>query len=180
MAARAPVARNDSGPPGGTKETTMSAASPSTVRKLLGALALGSVVAAAPAAAELAAWDQARVTAIAGQWADAADAWQQALRDQPGGQIGSGDAEQAFGLGQKAEALHVQTRALAGHLAKGEGYDKTRNYYRDVKELVDDSDELAQRAELDEPTMDAWAKVVDLQRQIAPYYDPKADAETAP
>jgi hypothetical protein len=35
----------------------------------------------------------------------------------------------------------------------------------------------AQRSELLEPTMDAFANVADLQRQLAPYYDPKANTE---
>ena len=40
--------------------------------------------------------------------------------------------------------------------------------------MADDIEEEAQQSSLDEPTMDAWAKVADLLRQIAPYYDPKA------
>lgn len=144
------------------------------------ALATCSVFAfVTPAFAELAAWDQARATSIARQLADSADAWEQQVRDQPGGQVGSGDAQQVFGLDQKAVALREQTRALAGHLEKGEGQAKTKDYYRDVKELMDDTDQLAQRAELEEPVMDAWAKLIDLQRQLAPYYDPKADTEAA-
>jgi hypothetical protein len=148
------------------------------IRKLvLGVTAACGVILAIPVAAELAAWDQARATAIAQQLADAADAWELAVREQPGGEVGSGDAQEQLGLAGKARALREQTRALAGHLAKGEDHDKTRNYYRDVKELVDDTEEMAQRAELDEPTMDAWAKVADLQRQLAPYYDAKANEE---
>jgi len=34
----------------------------------------------------------------------------------------------------------------------------------------------AQQAALDEPTMDAWAKVADAMRRIAPYYDPHSNA----
>ena len=143
----------------------------------IGLAALAIVALATPAAAELAAWDQARATAIAQQLADAADAWELAVREQPGGAVGSGDAQEEFGLAGKARALREQTRALAGHLAAGKGHDETRNLYRDVKELADDTAEIAQRAELDEPTMDAWAKVADLQRQLAPYYDPKANEE---
>ena len=70
--------------------------------------------------------------------------------------------------------LHEQSRALAAHLAKGKGHDETRNMYRSLKEIVDDTEVQARRTELDEPTLDAWAKVADLLRQIAPYYDPKA------
>ena len=131
---------------------------------------LSFALSAAPAAAELATWDQTRVTGLAQQLAQACDAWEQAVREQPG----AGAEASEFGLGMKARGLQEQSQALAGHLAKGEGHDETRNYYRSLKELIDDTEEMAQRSELDEPTMDAWAKVDDLQRQVAPYYDPKA------
>ena len=141
---------------------------------LLGLTALASIAFATPARSELAKWDQARVTAIAQALATASDAWQQAVRRQPGEQIGSGSAQEEFGLVKKAQVLKEQSDALAGHLAKGKGHDETRNYYRSLKEVADDIEVQAQQAELDEPTMDAWAKVADLMRQIAPYYDPKA------
>lgn len=143
---------------------------------LLGLAAFVTTLSASPATAELATWDQARVTKVAQELAAASDAWQQAVRRQPGEQIGSGAAQQEFGLVQKAQLLKEQSQALAGHLAKGKGHDETRNYYRSLKEVVDDIEVQAQQAELDEPTMDAWAKVADLLRQIAPYYDPKADS----
>jgi hypothetical protein len=66
---------------------------------------------------------------------------------------------------------------LAAHLAKGEGYDETHDLYRSLKEVVDDTQVQVKRSPLQEPVMDAWAKVADAMRQIAPYYDPKADAE---
>jgi hypothetical protein len=127
------------------------------------------------AAAELAAWDQDRVTGIAKELAKACDAWQLAIREQPGEQIGSGNAQQEFGMVQKAQLMKEQSQALAGHLEKGKGHDETRNYYRSLKEVMDDTQVQAQQSMLDEPTMDAWAKVADLMRQIAPYYDPKAN-----
>ena len=127
-----------------------------------------------PACAELAKWDQGHVTEIAQQLAKACDAWLLAVREQPGEQIGSGVAAEGFGLVQKAQLLHEQSRALAAHLAKGKGQDETRNLHRSLKETVDDTEVEAKREFLDETTLDAWAKVADLLRQIAPYYDPKA------
>jgi len=144
-------------------------------------LALAAGLAAlfsSPAGAELATWDQARVTAIAQQLAAACDAWEQALRRQPGEAIGSGRAEEGFGLGQQARVLREQSRALAAHLEAGKGHDQTVHEYQSLKEVVDDTEVEAQRAALDEPTLDAWAGVADLLRQIAPYYDPKALGET--
>lgn len=130
---------------------------------------------ALPAAADLAPWDQGRATGIAQQLASACDGFEQAVRKQPGiGQIGSGSAGEGFGLGQNARMLKERSQALAGHLAKGKGHDDTRNEWRSLREVADDVEENAQRTQLDEPTMDAWAKVADLMRQLAPYYDPKA------
>jgi hypothetical protein len=131
-----------------------------------------------PAAADLAAWDQGRATGIAKQLADACNAFEVAVLKQPGmDQVGEGSAGEGSELIQKSRTLREQSLALAGHLEKGKGHDETRNYWRGLKELSDDVSESAERAALDEPTMDAWAKVQDLMRQLAPYYDPKALTE---
>lgn len=160
------------------------------VRKLvlgklfIGLAACGVILALAsvrPAAAELATWDQGAVTALANELVEATTAWQLAIRQQPGGGevVGSGDSQQQFGLVYKSRALQEQAQALAGHLAKGEGHDKTRNYYRSFKEMSDDSVVLVGQSELDEPTLAAWNKVLEIQHKIAPYYDPKADAASS-
>lgn len=141
-------------------------------------LALGAVlIAATPSAADLAKWDQAAVTGIAKQLPAATERVQTALRDEPAQTIGSGDAGTSFGLQQNARRLHEQGMALAKHLEAGKGYEETRNLYRSFKEIWDDTMVNAQRSELPEPTMDAFAKVDDLVRQLAPYYDPKASGD---
>lgn len=145
--------------------------------RLFASAAAVAVMAASPALAELASWDQDRVTSIAKELSAATDAWWQAVRNQPEtGVVGSGDAQDGSSMVDEARTLHEQAQALAGHLANGKGHDQTRNVYRDLEEIVDDQEVQAQRAELDEPTMDAWAKVADAMRQLAPYYDPKAGA----
>ena len=145
----------------------------SEIRRLALILAAAACL-ATPASAELAKWDQARVTSIAQQLATACDAFWQAVQRQPGGAIGSGDAGHVFGMQNETRTMTEQSRALAAHLAAGNGYEPTRNEYRGLKEMADDIEEEAQQSSLDEPTMDAWAKLADLLRQIAPYYDPKA------
>src|SRR5574338_448074 len=125
------------------------------------------------AAADLAPWDQARVTGIAKQLANACDAFDQAVRQQPGmGDLGAGQAEMGLSLGGRAQALREQSQALADHLEKGKGHDPTRNEWRSLREIADDVEERAQRHELDDPTLAAWARVADLMRQLAPYYAP--------
>jgi hypothetical protein len=59
---------------------------------------------------------------------------------------------------------------LAAHLAKGKDRGQTLDYYRGLKEVTDDTQEFASRNPLDEPSLDAWAKVADGMRQLAPYY----------
>ena len=136
----------------------------------------GLTLAAMQAAAGLATWDQARVTSIAQDLAKACEGWWTATRQQGGDTVGSGDAMDANSIGNKARVLQEMSASLANHLKEGWGHDKTADLYRSLKEVVDDTEQAAQRAELDEPTMDAWAKVADAVRQIAPYYDPNADA----
>ena len=128
-----------------------------------------------PAGADLAQWDQARVTGIAQQLAAACEAWEKAVREQPGGgELGSGDARDFLVMQQRSRFLREQSASLARHLQDGKGHDQTVHSYQALKEGADDTEEAAQRASLAEPTLDAWAKVSDLLRQIAPYYDPKA------
>jgi hypothetical protein len=131
-----------------------------------------AAVSATPAAADLAAWDQARVTSIAQDLATASEAWWQALRRQP---AFVGDAMDENSLLGKSRVLQEMSASLASHTKEGQGHDKTVDQYKSMKEIVDDTEVLAQQAALDEPTMDAWAKVADAMRRIAPYYDPKAD-----
>jgi hypothetical protein len=149
------------------------------VRKLFGSAALVATLVAtlvaAPAGADLAKWDQARVTGIAQQLAAACDAWEEAVRGQPdGARLGSGDAEDYLEMQQRSRFLREQSASLAAHLKDGKGREQTVHSYQALKEGVDDTEEAARRAFLAGPSLDAWSTVADLLRQIAPYYDPKA------
>lgn len=135
------------------------------------------LLAAFSAHADLAKWDQARVTELAQQLSKAADGWQQAILDQDPEQLGSGNAEAGLRITNRARFLQDQARTLAEHLKKGEGYEKTRGLYDSLMEAVRDTQEDADQMQLDQPATDAWAKVSDLLRQIGPYYDPKAGDE---
>jgi hypothetical protein len=148
-----------------------------TVAKLVG-LGLGiTLLGSTPGAADLAKWDQAVVTGIAKQLPDATERLQNVLRDEPAQTIGSGDTESFLGLQQQARRLHEQGTMLDKHLQAGKGHDETLDYYRTFREVWDDTMVNARRSELPEPTMDAFARVEDLLRQLAPYYDPKASVD---
>jgi len=131
-----------------------------------------AVAVAAPSHADPAKWDQAKITSIAQQLVPAAQAWELAARQQGPGTIGA--AEEQGSLPMKARTLREMSEGLADHLAKGEGHDKTLDQYKSMREVADDTEEMAQRSELQAPTIAAWSKIADLLRQIAPYYDPKA------
>lgn len=145
---------------------------------LFGVVAAIAALSASPATADLKAWDQAGVTAIAQKLVPASDAFWQAMRGQPGDTIGSGEAGANADLQSKARTLTEMTQGLAGQLAKGHGYDKTLDMYKSMKELVDDilTDEMFDS--MVKPTADAWANFHGLMKQIAPYYDPKAPGDT--
>ena len=109
------------------------------------------------------------------QLASACEAWEKVVREQPGGdRMGSGDAQGYLVMQQRSRFLREQSASLAAHLKDGKGHDQTVHSYQALKEGADDTEEAAQRAPLAGPTLDAWARVADLLRQIAPYYDPKA------
>ena len=122
------------------------------------ALALGPAL---PAAGAPAAWDQAKVTSLAAQLGDAARAFQAAvLREPVAGPRLQGNAR----------TISEQSQMLGTHLAKGDGKDKTRDYFRGLKEAADDTVELQSQAAFGELTASTWSKVADLVSQLAAYY----------
>jgi hypothetical protein len=143
------------------------------IGKQIGFAAVFTLLAAGVASAQLATWDQARVTEIAKTLATAAQGWETQTREAVAGSMLP--AEEPDSLPGRARVLREMSDSLAAHLAKGDGYDKTKDQYRSIREVADDTEEAAQRSPLEEPVMDAWAKVADALRQIAPYYDPKAN-----
>jgi hypothetical protein len=127
--------------------------------------------------ANLAAWDQARVTSLAQQLVKASDAWFMAVREAPGGPVGLGGSPEEFSLANNAQLIQEHARELAGHLEKGQGYGETRDFFMTLKELVDDAQEGTERTPMEDQTTAAWAGVTGLMRQLAAYYDPKAFAQ---
>ncbi len=145
-------------------------------------LAIGIAACATPnpSTAGLKPWDQATVTALAQKLVPTSEAFWTAMRQQPGDVVGSGDAGENVSLQSMSRTLTEMTQGLAGHLAKGEGLDKTVDMYKTMKELVDD---ILNHEEFDEmilPTNNAWANFFAVMKQIAPYYDPKGASDIQP
>lgn len=143
-------------------------------------LVAGIVACATPSsstAADLKKWDQATVSGLAQKLVPTSEAFWQEMRRQAGDTVGSGESGANVSLQSKSRTLTEMTQGLAGHLAKGQGYDKTVDMYKSMKELVDDilNDEMFDN--LIKPSADAWAGFYGSMKQLAPYYDPKAPGD---
>ena len=129
---------------------------------------------AAPARAELAAWDQAKVTALAGQLAEASSSLYSTFYKQGPPQLGSGQASDYRELKQQVRRIQSEAKELAGALGKGDGREDTLDIYENLMEIVRDARENARRVFSTKDVQDQASKVRQLLNQISPYYDPDA------
>jgi hypothetical protein len=146
-----------------------------SVRMILPALAV-ALVAWAPSAsfAQLADWDQERVTAIAKEFAEAAQGVQDAFRKEPSQNIGSGQSRSYYRLQQLVRRIKTEARHLASQLENGKGHEETLPIYQNLMEEVRDAREDARRTFTSSFVLDKVAVANDALRRLAPYYDPKA------
>ena len=150
------------------------------MHRKIGALAMGvaalGLIASVAAHAELAAWDQARVTDLAGQLSKAADDAYTVLYKEPslGGGIGGGGGEGSDMPGTMRR-IQEEARSLSGHLEKGADQHKTSGMYKNIMESVRDLRVDAQEAFETNDVTTALAKMQDVLTQLAPYYDKNWD-----
>jgi hypothetical protein len=141
-------------------------------------IALSLAMAAVPAAAELAKWDQAKVTALATQLVKATDALYTTVYQEQGfaGTMG-GPAQGSYDMRHTLRRVGEEARHLDAELKAGRGHDPTVGAWKHMMELVRDvrvdARESFSAGDLDK----RMAAVEDLLRQLAPYYDPKWDAK---
>jgi hypothetical protein len=127
---------------------------------------------ATPARAELASWDQAKVTSLAKQLDAAAQALYDTFFNQPKPIVGQ---ERAF-YRLKQDIRHIKNDAkqLARELAKGAGREETQPSYEDLMQSVRRAQDNAARVftakDLNEKAGAARAVL----NQISPYYDAAA------
>ena len=124
--------------------------------------------------AELAQWDQERVTALGAELSEACDALYDTFVKEPEKGIGSGQARDYYRLRQVIRRVKGEARHLSASLKKGEGCDQTLPIYENLMVMVRDARELSQRAFTSNYVLDKAAAAGDVLRRIAPYYDPKA------
>ena len=133
---------------------------------------LAVVAAVADARADLQAWDQARVGALAQQLVEATDGLYDTFYKQPPPSRGSAQARAYQRLKQKVRRIRTEARALAGSLAKGEGYEETLPSYDDLMQTVRSARDDARQVFATSDVTDKAAAARGVLNQLGPYYDP--------
>jgi hypothetical protein len=127
-----------------------------------------------PARAEHAPWDQAKVSELATQLAEASKSLYDTFYKQPPPQAGSGQGNDYRRLKQQVRRIQTEARELAGALGKGEGREDTHDIYENLMSLVRDARQSAQRVFSTQDVQDKASKARQLINQLTPYYDPDA------
>jgi hypothetical protein len=124
--------------------------------------------------AELAQWDQERVTALGAELSEACNALYDTFVKEPESIKGSGQSKDYYRLRQIIRRVKGEAKHLSSALAKGEGYDQTLPIYENLMTMVRDARETSQRIFTSNYVQDKAAAAGDVLRRLAPYYDPKA------
>ena len=132
-------------------------------------------MAAIPAAAELAKWDQAKVMALATQLVTATDAlYQTVYKEQDFAGTAGGVADGFYDLRHTLRRVGEEVRHLDAELKAGKGHDATVGAWKHMMELVDDLNVDVKESFMPNDITAALGKVEDLLGQLRPYYDPKS------
>jgi hypothetical protein len=128
----------------------------------------------APVRAELAAWDQARVAALAKQLEEASKVLYDTFYKQPPPNIGSGHSQDYRRLKQEVRRIKSEARELATALGKGEGREDTLPIYESLMEIVRSARDNARRVFTTQDVQARAGEVRHTLNELAPYYDPDA------
>ncbi|MBW2316464.1 MAG: hypothetical protein JRH10_20055 [Deltaproteobacteria bacterium] len=142
----------------------------------IASLAVAGVAGAAPQEAGEApatAWDQAKVTALAGELSAAVKGIRTAVRQTGSPSIGSMQSRHFHQFKDKLRLIESESRHLASELAEGQGLEPTLPAYRHLRLLVRDARELARSLFIGKQTQDR----IDVGRAkldaLAAYYPPE-------
>jgi hypothetical protein len=118
-------------------------------------------------------WDQAAVTALAGQLAKACNDLYDEYYKMPGasgGAVGTGQSKPSYRLKQVLRKIEDQTQQLAGALAAGKGRDETTYQVEDIGMLARDARVQLQRMFVQSPLQTRIDTARGIWRQMLPYY----------
>ena len=140
--------------------------------RLLGSLAIAGLLFAPSARGELAAWDQAQVTALAKDLATATDSLYDTFRKQQPPGLGSMQSHAYYRLKQWVRLLQLEARHLAGSVEQGEGREQTLAIYENLMQLARSARDDAGKAFVAHDVGDRAAAVRGVLNRLGPYYDP--------
>ncbi len=139
-------------------------------RILAFAAAVAVVCGATGAKAELAKWDQKRAASIAQQLASAVGELRENIRKQPP-VANSPQRKVRYQALDDLRTLKQVCDNLARDLKAGKGRDETYPIYQRIQTIRRDLEEHGRKADVKLDTLNSYAKVADLLRQIGPYYE---------
>ena len=144
-------------------------------RILAFAAAVAVVFGATGAKAEIAKWDQKRVTSIAQQLAVAVGELRESVRKQP--EVpNSPQRKVRYQALDDLRTLKQVCDNLARDLKAGRGREETYPTYQRLQTIRRDLDGHGRKADVKLDTLNSYAKVADLLRRIGPYYEEEAKA----
>ena len=138
---------------------------------LCAALAVGS--GATSAKAEPAKWDQKRVTSIAEQLAAAVSQLYDNVMKIPAN-ANTPQRKVRFQALDDLRTLKQVSGSLARNLKAGKSREETYPTYQRIQTIRRDLEEHGRKADVKMDTLNSYAKVADLNRQLAPYYEEEA------
>lgn len=133
---------------------------------------------AASARAELATWDQAKVSGLTNELTAATKALYETFVKQPQPGLGSMQSRTYYRLKQEVRRLRNETDELARSLGKGEGREQTLPIYENLMQLVRTAREDAEKAFLVHDVEERATAVRAVLNQLGPYYDADFQALT--
>jgi hypothetical protein len=141
--------------------------------RLLGSLAIAGLLFAPSARGELAAWDQAKVTALARELTTATDAlYDTFLQQPPPTSPGSVQSEAYQRLRYRVRMLRGEARTLVTLLEEGDGRDQTVFIYEILMSHTRSARYEALEVFVAKEVGDRAAAVRAVLNQLGPYYDP--------
>lgn len=134
-------------------------------------LLTAALVAPGAARAELAKWNQERVTGISKDLAQSIKELRKALRHQPPPTLGQPGRVSYYELLDTLGSLESASRRLQNGLAAGKGREETYPTYRRLMSGVRDARDLMKRLEMGESVLSKVQPAADALRRLRPYYE---------
>ena len=136
------------------------------------ALLVAAVLIGAPEArAELMEWDQAKVTALAGELAEKTSNLRDAVRRQPAPTLGQTGRRAHHRLRDELSTIEATARRLHNALSEGATQEETFPTYRRLITSVREAAREVNRIDLGEPAAGRVEEAAEVLRRLRPYYE---------